>query len=34
MLIGLSVTTPLWIAGAATSPDTGVVWWALAAGIV
>jgi len=32
-LLWVIVTTPLWIAGAAVSPETRVLWWALAAGI-
>jgi low temperature requirement protein LtrA len=32
-LLWLIATTPLWIAGAATSPEARVLWWALAAGI-
>ncbi|MGA2091477.1 MAG: low temperature requirement protein A [Endomicrobiales bacterium] len=33
VLIWLSVTTPLWIAGAAVSQDARLLWWALATGI-
>jgi len=32
-LLWLIGTTPLWIAGAAVSPEARVLWWALAAGI-
>jgi low temperature requirement protein LtrA len=32
-LLWLIATTPLWIAGAAMSPEARVLWWALAAGI-
>ena len=33
ILLWLSATTPLWIAGAAVSPEARVLWWALAAGL-
>jgi low temperature requirement protein LtrA len=33
VLLWLIATTPLWIAGAAVSPDARVLWWALATGI-
>jgi low temperature requirement protein LtrA len=32
-LLWLLATTPLWIAGAAVTPETRVLWWALAIGI-
>jgi len=32
-LLWLIATAPLWIAGAAVSPETRLLWWALAAGI-
>jgi low temperature requirement protein LtrA len=32
-LLWVIATTPLWIAGAAVSPEARVLWWALAAGI-
>ena len=32
-LLWVIATTPLWIAGAAMSPEARVLWWALAAGI-
>ncbi len=33
MLLWLIATTPLWIAGAAVSPEARLLWWAPAAGI-
>lgn len=32
-LLWVIATTPLWVAGAAMSPEARVLWWALAAGI-
>jgi low temperature requirement protein LtrA len=32
-LLWVIATTPLWIAGAAVSPEARVLWWAMAAGI-
>jgi low temperature requirement protein LtrA len=32
-LLWVIVTTPLWVAGAAVSPEARLIWWALAAGI-
>jgi low temperature requirement protein LtrA len=32
-LLWVIATTPLWIAGAAVSPEARVLWWALAAGL-
>lgn len=33
VLLWLSATTPLWIAGVAVSPEARLLWWALAAGL-
>jgi low temperature requirement protein LtrA len=33
VLLWLSATTPLWIAGAAVRPEARLLWWALAAGL-